>query len=139
VRLPLRPLAFAALLSCLLSSDAGAQSATDADAVRRAALDYLDGFYEYGFVRTAAGDYRGSQMRWPEGFMGYSRGVRETGRGAPPPGAPKEVIVFEVLDQTASAKVVAWWGIDYLLMGKVDGRWQITHVLWQSPPPAAPR
>jgi hypothetical protein len=25
-------------------------------------------------------------------------------------------------------------GIDYLLMAKVDSRWQITHILWQSPP-----
>ena len=41
-----------------------------------------------------------------------------------------------MLDQTASVKVVAWWGIDYLLMGKYDGKWMISHVLWQSPPPA---
>jgi len=75
-------------------------------------------------------------MQWPRDFMAFTRSVRETGRGAPPTGAPKEVIVFEVLDQTASAKVVAWWGIDYLLMAKAEGRWQITHVLWQSPPPA---
>ena len=48
--------------------------------------------------------------------------------------APKQVEIFEVLDQTANVKVTAWWGVDYLLMGKFDGKWMITHVLWQSPP-----
>ncbi|MBC7790917.1 MAG: nuclear transport factor 2 family protein, partial [Anaerolineae bacterium] len=40
---------------------------------------------------------------------------------------------FDVLDQTASAKLTAWWGTDYLLLGKYDGKWMISHVLWQSP------
>lgn len=151
MRLRLRPIA-AVLLTTVLAARADAQSSPDTAGVRRAALDYLEGFYEgdstkhlrsihpvvlkYGFSRTAAGEYRGSQMQWPRDFMAFTRSVRETGRGAPPAGAPKQVIIFEVLDQTASAKVVAWWGIDYLLMARVDGRWQITHVLWQSPPPA---
>jgi len=128
-----------------------AGGAPETEAVRRAALDYLEGFYEgdstkhlrsvhpsvfkYGFSRTRSGEYRGSQMPWP-GFHAYTRGVREEGRGGPPPNAPKEVRIYEVLDQTASAKVTAWWGIDYLLLAKFDGRWMITHVLWQSPPPA---
>lgn len=39
----------------------------------------------------------------------------------------------EVQDQTASAKVRAWWGTDYLLLGKYDGQWKILHVIWQGP------
>lgn len=129
---------------------ARASLADDEAGVRRAALDYLEGFYEgdstkhvrsvhpsvfkYGFSRSrATSEYRGSRMEWPE-FHSFSRGVRERGAGAPPPNAPKEVRVYEVLDQTASAKVTAWWGIDYLLLAKFEGRWMITHVLWQSPP-----
>jgi hypothetical protein len=34
-----------------------------------------------------------------------------------------EVVVLDVLDQTATAKVIASWGID-LLMGKYDGKWK---------------
>jgi hypothetical protein len=45
------------------------------------------------------------------------------------------VTVLEVLDQTAVAKVRAMWGIDYLLLGKYDGRWKIVQILWQSHPP----
>lgn len=47
----------------------------------------------------------------------------------------KEVAVLDVLDQTAAAKVTAAWGIDYLLLGKYDGRWKIIEILWQSHPP----
>ena len=49
--------------------------------------------------------------------------------------APKDIAIYDVQDQTASAKLTAWWGTDYLLLAKENGRWMITHVLWQSPPP----
>ena len=41
-----------------------------------------------------------------------------------------------VLDKTASAKVVAHWGVDYMHLAKVDGRWMIRNILCQSPPPS---
>jgi hypothetical protein len=128
-----------------------AASAQDTAGVRAAALDYLEGFYtgdstrhirsvrpevyKFGFSRHRdSTSYRpGTQMTW-DGFHRYTQGVRERGGRGAPANAPKQVEIFEVLDQTASAKVTAWWGIDYLLMGKFDGRWMITHVLWQSPP-----
>jgi hypothetical protein len=122
----------------------------DSAGVRRAVLDYVEGFYEgdtaklarsvwpevrkYGYARAAGGAYRGMAMSFPAGFMGYANGVR-AGRGGPPAGAPKEIAVFDVQDQTASAKLTAWWGTDYLLLARENGRWMITHVLWQSPPP----
>ena len=56
-------------------------------------------------------------------------------RGGPAPAtAPKEIEILDVADQTAAAKLTAWWGIDYLQLAKYDGRWMIVHVLWQSPP-----
>jgi Putative lumazine-binding len=48
--------------------------------------------------------------------------------------APKEVVVYEVLNQTASAKLTALWGIDYMHLAKYDGKWKIVNVLWQEPP-----
>ena len=47
----------------------------------------------------------------------------------------KTVVVFNVLDKTASTKIMAHWGVDYLHLAKVDGRWMIRAILWQSPPP----
>jgi hypothetical protein len=132
---------------------AAGAAADDREAVRLAVLDYVEGFYEgdttrlvrsvwpevrkWGYGRRGQGAeaaYRGMAMSFPDGFMGYARGVRE-GRTRTPAGAPKEIAVFDVQDQTASAKLTAWWGIDYLLLAKEQGRWMITHVLWQASPP----
>lgn len=49
-----------------------------------------------------------------------------------PPDALKDVIIYEVLEQTASIKLIAAWGIDYMHLAKYDEKWMIVHVLWQS-------
>lgn len=142
-------LAMALLVAARLSAQTPAH-----DGVRRAALDYLEGFYQGDstkFLRGVRSDfykigfwrprdstrYAGPErMTWAEA-LGFIRNVREKKQFAPPT-SPKEVAILEVLDQTAAAKVTAWWGTDFLLMGKFDGQWMITHVLWQSPPPKRP-
>ncbi len=48
--------------------------------------------------------------------------------------APKEIVVLDHLDKTASAKLVAAWGIDYFHLAKVDDTWKIFNVIWQSHP-----
>jgi putative lumazine-binding protein len=127
-----------------------AARAQDTAGVRAAVLDYVEGFYQgdstrlvrsvrpdvykYGFWRGRhSTSYHGSQMTWEE-FHRYANGVKERGGRGAPPNAPKGIDIFEVQDQTAAAKLTAWWGTDYLLLAKYDGRWMITHVLWQSPP-----
>jgi hypothetical protein len=72
-------------------------------------------------------------MTWPE-FFSYARGVKQNNRQAPAT-APKRVEIFEVQDQTAAAKVTAFWGTDYLLLGKYNGKWMISSVMWQGPLP----
>jgi hypothetical protein len=144
------------VLATPLSSPAVAQSAgsgADREAVTRAALDYLDGFYQGDsaiFARSVRPDvaklgfwrprdstrYQAPErMTWGEA-IDYIRKVKSQKHFAPAT-APKQVTVLDLLDQTAAVKVTAWWGTDYLLLGKFDGRWMISHVLWQSPPPAA--
>jgi hypothetical protein len=136
----------AVLVLMLVSAPLPAQ---DTAGVRRAALDYLEGFYEgdstkhirsirpevfkFGFfIPRDSTKYAGTQMKWDE-FHAYTKRVRDNKRFAPAT-APKDVVIYEVLDQTASAKVTAYWGVDYLLLAKYDGRWMISHVLWQTPP-----
>lgn len=126
------------------------QQAEEREAVRRAALDYLEGFYEGDstkIVRSVRPDvrkvgyYKGNNAatytpdEMPFGnFLSYVRNFRSNNRTTPAT-APREVTVGEVNDQTATAKIVAWWGIDYLHLAKYDGKWMIVNVLWQSPPP----
>jgi hypothetical protein len=52
--------------------------------------------------------------------------------GGAPADAPKKVEILDALDQTASAKLTADWGVDYFHLAKYDGKWKIVHVLWQS-------
>jgi hypothetical protein len=127
-----------------------AQSAdAEREAVRRAVLDYVEGFYEgdstrfvrsispqvfkYGYwIPRDSSRYQGARMPWSE-FHAYANRVKANRRFAPAT-APRDITIYDVLDQTASAKLVAYWGVDYLLLAKHDGRWMITHVLWQTPP-----
>jgi len=123
--------------------------AVEREAVRRAVLDYVEGFYEgdsvklvrsvrpeiykYGFWRQRDSTrYAGEQMKYGE-FFDYARNVKKNNRQAPATAA-KVVEVFDVQNQTASAKLTAFWGTDYLLLGKYDGQWMISSVMWQSPP-----
>jgi hypothetical protein len=122
-------------------------------AVEQAAYDYVDALYLVDPARiersvhpdlTKRGYWRAhSDQPYEELHMGYDElralAARwNTAGRVDPATAPREVVVLEVLDQTAAARVTASWGVDYLHLAKLDGRWQIVHVLWQSPPPAAP-
>jgi hypothetical protein len=135
-------------LAMLVGKSVRAQTG-DREAVRRAVLDYVEGFYEgdsaklarsvrpevfkYGFWKARDSTrYAGEQMKYPE-FFDYARRVKQNNRQAPAT-APKTVEVYDVQNQTASAKLTAFWGTDYLLLGKYDGAWMISSVLWQSPP-----
>lgn len=137
-----------AVLAIALGRPAHAQGPADRVAVERAALDYLEAFYEgdstkllrsirpevqkYGyFIPRGKEAYQGEPMSFQE-MLDYARRVKATGRGAPE-GAPKKVEILDILDQTAAAKVTAWWGTDYLQLARHDGRWMILHVMWQSP------
>jgi hypothetical protein len=126
----------------------GAVSRADSDGVRRAVRDYLEGFYEgdtakiaralrpevfkYGFWREkGTSTYVGERMTYDEA-VAYAARFRAQKKTTPAT-APREVTLFDVQDQTASAKVRAWWGTDYLLLAKYDGQWKILHVMWQGP------
>ena len=135
------------------ASRALAQTSADTAGVRRAALDYVEGFYEgdstkhvrsvrpdvykYGFwLPRDSTRYQGAQMPWSE-FLSYTRRMRSRGATTPAT-APKEIELLDVLYQTAAVKVTATWGTDYLLVGKYDGRWMVSSVLWQSKQRAGP-
>ena len=131
---------------------AGAQASADSAGVHAAVLDYVEGFYQgdstrlvrsirpevvkYGFfVPRDSTRYQGEPMTFAE-MNAYANTVKRNNRPAPAT-APKEIELLDVQDQTAAAKLTAWWGTDYLLLAKYGGRWMIVHVLWQTPPRAS--
>jgi hypothetical protein len=124
------------------------QAAQDREAVKQAALDYVEGVYtvkperiqksvhptldKRGFYRKAPGaPYVQSPMTFDQ-LVELSKTWNKEGKRDT---SVKTVTVLDVLDQTAVAKVTASWGVDYMLLGKFDGTWKITQILWQSPPP----
>jgi hypothetical protein len=148
-----RLLFLAVALSLALSTgSAQAQNQADREAVRQAVLDYVEGIYNVepsriersvhpklaktGFYQGQKDEtYRpGSNMTF-EQLVEVAKNWNKAGKLRKD--APKEITIYDVLDQTATAKLVAEWGIDYLHLAKFDGKWMIINVLWQSPPKKA--
>lgn len=127
------------------ASQAG-PSSPDRAAVEAAALDYLEGIYNADPSRiersvhpqlTKRGFWRDSATApWgPQLTMTYEQLValaKTWNADKKRDLSIKRVTVYEVLDQTASAKITAQWGIDYLHLAKYDGRWKIINIVWQA-------
>ncbi len=122
----------------------------DVEAVRQAVLDYVEGLYlvdpsriergvSPGLAKMGVG--RGSEppSSMAEHRMSYEKLLElaanwnKDGSEAMPD-AVKEVVIYEVLDYTASAKLIATWGIDYMHLARYDGAWVIVNVLYQGHP-----
>lgn len=117
--------------------------------VERACLNYIEGFYEgdtskliaalkpslykIGYWKnknTGVYDFDG-QMTFKEA-LDYAKNVM-TRKNFAKPDAPKKVEVLDLGSSIASAKVTAWWGIDYILLSKQGDKWIIEQVLWEGP------
>jgi len=134
----------------VLISRLNAQSNEDRAGIQRALLNYVEGFYEGDTVKlieslqpglykigywknktTGAYDFDG-QMTYAQAIA-YSREVQKKKNFAKPD-AVKKVEVLDVSENTASGKVYAWWGIDYVLLSRQGKKWMIEQVLWEGPP-----
>jgi len=124
-------------------------TAADSAAVRAATLDYVDAIYRVDTARVVRSVHPELAKRGyyvTRGQTGYTsspmnyRQLIETAKTwnkagrINPDQARKEIEILDILDQTASVKLVAEWGIDYLHLAKYDGKWMIVNVLWQSHP-----
>lgn len=136
------------LVPAAAPANATSQAQADRDAVHQAALDYIDALYladparversvhpqltKRGFWKEPTASAYGQQTT-----MTYEQLVKlaSTWNAKKTQDTSiKKIDVYEVLDQTASAKVTASWGIDYLQLAKYDGRWKIINILWQAHP-----
>ncbi len=116
------------------------------EAVRQAVLDYVEGVYEMDTSKIERSVHPDLAKRGffvqgnkaTESIMTFAEFLEHTKTynkdGQFPPDAPKEITIYEVLDHTASAKLTAAWGIDYMHLAKYGDRWLIVHVLWQTHP-----
>jgi len=138
------------LIALVLASALGsaAPPADDADtkAIRAAALDYIEGWYEGNPERMARALHPELVKRIAitdngvtrlEG-MGASKLVANVraggGKKTPKDKQQKDVTLLDRFENAAVVKIVASDWIDYLQLAKVDGRWVIVNVLWEFKP-----
>lgn len=127
-----------------------AQKPSDEDlaAIKQAAMDYMESWYEGNvekieravhpdlakrIVRTdpKTGRSRLDQMS----AMSLVQGVRAGyGKNTPKEKQQKDIFILDVFGNTASVKAIMSDWIDYLHVAKYNGRWVIVNVLWELKP-----
>jgi Putative lumazine-binding len=134
-------------LAALPFRQAHAQSPADSAGIRQAALDYIEGYYEGDgarmeralhpelakrIVRTADnGRSQLGQMSAMTLVLGTRAGG---GKDIPVAERHKDVTIFDIYQNAASAKIYAAGWVDYLHLAKWNGRWVIVNVLWELHP-----
>jgi len=122
----------------------------DREGVHQAVLDYVEGIYnvqperiersvspnlaKLGFYRPPTETaYRPGRSMAFQQLVEIAKNFNKDGKLSKD--APKDIVIYDVLDQTATVKLTADWGTDYMHLAKIDGKWLIVNVLWQSHPP----
>jgi hypothetical protein len=125
------------------SPGALAQSAADTSAIRRAALDYIEGYYAADAERMERALHPALRKRMvythpKTGADSLNRQdartlIRGTRNRSPTPEAKRraEVTVLDVYKDAASVRVDAAGWVDYLHVAQWRGDWKIINVLWE--------
>ena len=153
---------FFTLLACLFLAAATAAAQTgarteaqkwnvseaDLAAIKQAALDYCESWYEGSAEkieravhpelakRIVQTDPQSKRSRLDHmGAMRLYQGVRAgNGKNTPKEKQLKEVTVLDVFGNTASVKAVMSDWVDYMHIARFNGRWVIVNVLWEMNP-----
>ena len=136
-------------LLCLASAsnDVQAQTAADSAAIRGAALDYIEGWYEGSGERMERALHpelakrivntnpNGRNNLGQQSAMTLVTATRNGGgKNTPPNQQRKDVRILDIFGNTASVRVDASSWVDYLHVAKWNGRWVIVNVLWEMRP-----
>lgn len=136
------------LLGITAVCKAAVPSAADRDAITRTALDFEEGWYTADATRMAralhpqfvmrhVGTDEHSHLSVLTQNIDASELIELTreGKGKVPVERQRhDVTVLDVFSNAATAKIVAWYGVDYLQLAKWNGHWVIVNVLWGKNP-----
>ncbi len=142
-----RKLSFCSLFLIVSTISIFGQSSADRDAITRTALNYAEGWYEGNadkmesalspdlakrIVRTNA---QGQSSLGQMSAMTLVQVVR-TGEGKQTPKGEqqKDVTILDMLTSSATVKLEMRDWIDYMHIGKMNGKWVIINVLWEPKP-----
>ena len=121
---------------------------SDEEAIRQAALDYIEGWYAGDAARMEQGlhpelakrvvytDQEKDRSRLEQmSAMTLVQATRKGwGKNTPVEKQQKDVTILDIYENVASVKIVAADWIDYLHVAKYNGRWVIVNVLWELKP-----
>ena len=139
------------IMMTAMASAAYAQTAvvnSDETAIRAAALDYIEGWYEGNVERMeralhpdlakriVISNKEKTRSRLDQmSAMGLVQATRSGGgKNTPKDKQIKEVTILDRYENAASVKIVAESWIDYMHLAKFNGRWGIVNVLWELKP-----
>jgi Putative lumazine-binding len=123
--------------------------ASEVNAIQQTALDFEEGWYEGDADRMARALHPQFVMRHV-GIENTGKSVLDqditapeliaftrAGRGKVAPERRRhDITVLDVYQNAATAKIIAWYGVDYLQLAKWNGQWLILSVVWgKNPPP----
>ena len=135
----------AALPTAAVSARDGVDANQDRVAIRQAALDYAEGYYEGSAERMARAVHPALLKRGllppgaPDRFLQLMNAealidLAASGSGQmPAAGRHLDFALLDLRDDVASARIFTQQFNDYLLLAKQDERWRIVSVLWQVP------
>ncbi|WP_353778443.1 nuclear transport factor 2 family protein [Winogradskyella sp. 3972H.M.0a.05] len=125
------------------------QSEEDISAVEKTCMNYIEGFYKGDSLKLKAAlkprlykfgywknkdtnTYEYSNQMTYEQALAYAKNVLEK-KKFQADDVIRKVEVLDMGNHIAAAKVTAWWGIDYMLLSKEEGKWMIEQVIWEGP------
>ena len=144
--------AFFALWVLYVSAVTFGQTDADREAIKRTAMNYAEGWYEGDaakmesalsadlakrIVRTNAQGQSGLGQMTAMTLVQGTRGG--SGKETPKDQQQKDVTILDVFGGAATVKLEMRDWIDYMHIGKMNGKWVIINVLWETKPakPAA--
>ena len=139
--------AFVSLLVLCTTTVAFGQTDADRDAIKRTALNYAEGWYEGDaakmesalspdlakrIVRTNSQGQSGLGQMTALSLVQGTRGG--SGKETPKEQQQKDVTILDAFGTAATVKLEMRDWIDYMHIGKMNGKWVIINVLWETKP-----
>ena len=132
----------ALVLFVAVSASAVADLEGDKVAIRETVLDYIEGWYSGDAARMEQAlhpdlakrivvEEDGRFQLQPLSALGLVQGTRSGwGTRTPESQQKKDIEIFDVDGDMATVKLVARDWVDYMHLGRWNGRWVIINVLW---------
>ena len=143
----MRKVFMALFILAVLSAVGSAQSDTDREAIKRAALDYAEAWYEGNAEkmegslhpdlakRIARTNDKGQTRLDQMSALSLIQGTRTGfGKQTPKEQQQKDVMILDITGGAATVKLEMRDWIDYMHIARSNGRWVIVNVLWELKP-----